>query len=370
MDVDTNPEAVTQLEALQNGGRTIPTVVFSDGSFAVNPGPQELAEKLGLTIRAANDYYDVIIIGGGPAGLTTAIYTAREDTPTLVIDRGGLGGQAAVTEMLDNVPGFHEGISGRDLAERLGLQVKRFGAETLVAQETTGITVINEYKLVRTAMGDEYCSKAVVLSPGSTYRRLGVPGEDKFIGAGIHFCATCDGPFYKGQDVLVIGGGNSGVQQAVYLTKFADKVTLIERGDRLLASSVLIDRAESDPKIEIFTNTTVQEFKGEHRVRSVVLEDLAHNTTREISPSGVFLFIGLVPNTAFLEGVVDLDKWGYILTGRDLPLREPMAGMLETSVPGIFAAGDARLGSTKQVAAATGEGATAALMVRQYLEHR
>ncbi|MFQ5933344.1 MAG: NAD(P)/FAD-dependent oxidoreductase [Dehalococcoidia bacterium] len=339
----------------------MPTVLFPDGTHYVNPSVQQLADKLSLTIRASGDFYDLTIIGGGPAGLMAAVYAAREDISTLVIDREALGGQAAITEKLDNFPAFDEGISGSELAERLGRQTRRFGAETLVAQEVEALSIQNGYKMVSTALGDEYCSMALLLSPGSTYKRLGVPGEDAFIAAGIHFCATCDGPFYAGQELLVVGGGNSGVQEAVFLTKFATKVTIVEISDELKASKILVERALSDPKIEVLTGTSVQEFKGEQRLKSVVLKDSRSGEVREVHPAGAFIFIGMVPNTGFLEGVVDLDPWGYIKTSSNM----------ETNVEGVFAAGDARVGSTKQVAAAVGEGATAALMVRHYLDtHR
>ena len=320
-----------------------------------------MAKKLDLTIKAEDTFYDLIIIGGGPAGLMSAIYTAREDISTLVIDRAALGGQAGITEMLDNFPAFPEGIGGPEFADRLGKQAKRFGAETLVAQEVQSITTQNGYKMVTTSLGDEYCARAIILCPGSTYRRLGVSGEEAFIGSGVHFCATCDGPFYQDQEILVVGGGNSGLQEGIFLTKFASKVTIVEIAEKLAASRILQDRAYSDPKIEVFTGTSVQEFKGNHRLKSVVLKDAKSGKTREIHPAGVFIFIGMVPNTAFLKDAVDLDRWGYIKT----------SATLETSVPGVFAAGDARLGSTKQVAAAVGEGATAALMVRHFLDtHR
>ena len=339
----------------------MPTVLFQDGTHYVNPSVQQLAEKLNLTIRAGGDFYDVIIVGGGPAGLMASIYTGREDISTLVIDSGALGGQAATTAMLENFPAFDEGIGGPELAERLGKQSRRFGAETLVAQDVTSIAVRNGYKLVTTSLGDEYCASAIILTPGATYRRLQVPGEDKFIGAGVHFCATCDGPFYQGEELLVVGGGDSGVQEGIFLTKFATKVTIIEISDSLKASKILQERAYSDPKVAVMTNTTVQEFKGDQRLRSVVLQNSKSGESQEISPAAAFIFIGLVPNTGFLKGVVDLDDWGNIKTSPSL----------ETNIEGIFAAGDARKGSTKQVAAAVGEGATAALMVRHYLEtHR
>lgn len=290
-----------------------------------------------------------------------AVYTTREDIPTLVIDSGALGGQAAITEKLENFPAFYEGIGGPELADRLDKQARQFGAETLVAQEVKSISIKNGYKLVTTALGDEYCARALILSPGATYKRLQVPGEDKFIGAGIHFCATCDGPFYKGKELLVVGGGDSGVQEGIFLTKFATKVTIVEITDELKASKILRERAYSDPKIEVITNTTVQEFKGDNRLRSVVLQNSKTRKSQETHPGAAFIFVGMLPNTGFLKGMVDLDDWGYIKTSLSL----------ETNVAGIFAAGDARVGSTKQVAAAVGEGTTAALMVRHYLEsHR
>ena len=299
----------------------------------------------------------MIIVGGGPAGLTAALYLAREDVSVLVVDRAALGGQAGITERIDNIPGFDAGVSGEEFAERLRRQIQRFGAEGLVAQEVESITGDGAHFVVKTSLGDSYRSRAVLLAPGSTYRKLNAPGEDQFIGAGVHFCATCDGPFYKGEPVLVIGGGNSGVQEAIFLTKFTDAVTLIERGDRLKASSVLVERAESDPKLTVRLNTSVTEFKGDDRLRSVVLRDNVAGAVEEQAFSAAFLFIGLAPNTQFLRGVVDLDQWGYIKARADL----------KTSAAGIYAAGDARLGSTKQIVAAAGEGATAALQIREYL---
>ena len=361
IDIDERPEAVEQLIALQNGGRTIPTVLYSDGTHMINPGPQELAAKLGLNVQAQSTFYDAIVVGGGPAGLTAALYLAREDVSTLVVDRGALGGQASITEKLDNVPGFPEGIDGAEFADRLTRQTRRFGAEAVVAQEVTSIGLDpNGYNLVRTSMGGRYYSKALLLTVGSTYRRLDVPGEERFIGSGVHFCATCDGPFYTAKQVVVVGGGNSGVQEGIFLTKFADKVTILDQGNYLTASPVLVERAQADPKIEVLNNTTVVEFNGKDRLDSVTLKDQRTDRTWDLKTAGAFLFIGLTPNTAFLRDVVDLDDGGYIKTSRTL----------ETNVPGVFAAGDSRVGSTKQVASAAGEGTTAALMIRDYLSGR
>ena len=349
------------LAGLQNGGRTIPTVLFADGTHMVNPGFQDLAPKLGLDVQAKCIFYDAIIVGGGPAGLTAAIYMAREDISTLVVDRGSLGGQAGMTESMENIPGFPEGIDGAEFAARLARQARRFGAEAVVAQEVTSIDLDPKgYIQVRTSAGGEYSSKALLLTPGSTYLRLGVPGEERLIGAGVHFCATCDGPSYRGKQVVVVGGGKSGVQEGISLTKFADKVTILERGDHLKASPVLIERANADPKIQVLTNTSVAEFIGRHQLNSVVLKDERTGRTWDDDVVGAFLYIGLTPNTGFLKGFVDLDDMGFIKTNR----------ALETNVPGVFAAGDSRVGSTKQVASAAGEGATAALMIREYLTGR
>ena len=213
--------------------------------------------------------------------------------------------------------------------------------------------------MVTTETGDEYSSKAFLLATGTRYRRLNVPGEDDLIGGGIHFCATCDGPFYKGQEVMVVGGGNSGIQEGLFLTKFATKVTILEAGERLVASQLLQEKAASKSEmIEIRLQQTVQEFRGNGHLESVLIKDLKSGAVEEMTPGGVFIFIGLDPNTDFLRGTVDLDERGFVATNKSF----------ETSIPGVFAAGDVRAGTTKQVASAVGEGATAAIMIRQFLE--
>jgi thioredoxin reductase (NADPH) len=276
----------------------------------------------------------------------------------LVIEKSGIGGQAGTTERIDNYPGFPEGITGEALVNNFQEHAERFGVEILSAQEISSISTDGDYRFVRTSSGDEYCSKAILLATGSEYRRLGVPGEEDFIGAGVHFCATCDGPFYKGKELVVVGGGNSGVEEGIFLTKFATKVTILDIGDSLKASQILQEKAMSHPQIEIMLNTSVQEFKGDSRLRSVVIKNVKTGDTQEILPGGIFVFIGLTPNTGFFKDVVELDEWGFVATKDNLA----------TSVGGIFAAGDVRARGTKQVASAVGEGATAALMIRQYLE--
>jgi len=300
----------------------------------------------------------VIIAGTGPAGLTAALYAAREGLDVLVIEKSGLGGQAGVTERLDNFPGFPDGIGGGEFADRLVLQARRFGVELLQAQEVIGLRAEEESRYVKTADGHEYGARAVLIVTGSTYRRLGVPGEDELIGAGVHFCATCDGPFYKGQHVAVIGGGNSAGEESLFLTRFADKVTILARGEALTASKVVIDKVEASPKVEVRYNTEVVELQGEGKLSGITLRNRSTGQTETIHPAGAFVFIGLSPNTGWLPPEIKRDQIGFVITD----------AMLQTSVPGVFAAGDARLGSTKQAASAAGEGATAALMIREYLK--
>ena len=358
VDIDQDEDARSYVQQVNNGRQIIPTIVFEDGSVLVEPSNAELAAKLGISPKARREFYDLIVVGGGPTGLTAALYAAREGIETLIIERSGVGGQAAITELIDNYPGFPLGIGGAKLADEMRAHSERFGVEILPAQAVTGVGAKGDYRMVSTESGDEYCSRTVLLAVGSRYRRLNVPGEEDLIGAGIHFCATCDGPFYKGQDMVVVGGGNSGVEEGLFLTKFASQVTVLEVRDRLGASQILREKAASHPKMQVRLNTTVQEFRGNGKLSSVVTKDVNTGVVEELRPGAVFIFIGLDPNTGFLRDIVDLDQWGFIKTG----------GTLETNIEGIFAAGDARTGSTKQVASAVGEGATVALMIRHCLE--
>jgi thioredoxin reductase (NADPH) len=358
VDVEQDAEGLAFVEKVNNGKRIIPTIVFEDQSCLVEPSNAELAAKLGLQTRAKMGYYDVICIGGGPAGLTTALYAAREGLDVLVIEKSGLGGQAGVTERLDNFPGFPDGIAGGDFADRLSAQARRFEVELLQAQEVTGIRREEESLYVSTADGAEYGARAILVATGSTYRRLGVPGEDDLIGAGVHFCATCDGPFYKGKPVAVIGGGNSAGEESLFLTRFADKVTILVRGEAMTASQIVIDKVLANPKIEVRYNTEVTQLHGEGKLSGLTVRDRKTGAIEMIHPAAAFVFIGLTPNTGWLPADIQRDPYGFILTN----------AMLETSVRGVFAAGDVRQGSTKQAASAVGEGATAALMIREYLK--
>ena len=358
VDIDQDEEGRRYVQEANNGRQIIPTILFEDGSILVEPSNAELAAKLGISPKAKREFYDLIVLGGGPAGLTAALYAAREGIETLIIERSGVGGQAGTTEMIENYPGFSHGVKGAELADEMKAQAERFEVEILPAQAVTSIMEKGDYRLVTTEAGDEYCSRALLLATGARYRRLNVPGEEDFIGAGVHFCATCDGPFYRGQDMVVVGGGNSGIEEGLFLTKFATKVTVLERSDRLKASQILREKADRHPQMEVRLNTMVREFKGNSKLTSVVVESVDTGKTEELTPGAVFIFIGLDPNTQFLRGVIDVDQWGSIKT----------SNTLETSMQGVYAAGDVRAGSTKQVASAVGEGATAALMIRQFLE--
>ena len=362
-DIEVDPDGVRTVQERNDGNDIIPTIIFPDGSHLSEPSNEELAEKIGLERTAMMHVYDLIIIGGGPAGLTTSIYAARENLQTLVIDSKGLGGQAGVTERLDNYPGFPEGIGGAELADRIVLQAQRYGVEMLQAVSVKSITSDGEEIDVETATGDHYHSRAALIATGSTYRMTGAPGEGDLIGAGIHFCATCDGPFYRGANQLVVlGGGNSGLEEGLFLTQFVDKVTIVQRGDRLTATKLLQDKVMVTPRMEVLLNREVVEFRpkddGSGKLGAVVLEDRESGATEELHPAGAFVFIGLDPNTGFVKGSVDLDDRGLIVTDMGL----------QTSMPGVFAAGDVRSGSTKQLASAVGEGAAAAIGIRRYLE--
>jgi thioredoxin reductase (NADPH) len=357
VDIERDSSGEELVERVNNGKRIIPTIVFEDGSTLVEPTNAELAAKLGLPTEAKMSYYDLIVVGGGPSGLTAALYAAREGFETLVIEQSGLGGQASVTERLDNFPGFPDGVSGAEFGDRLAEQARRFGVELLQAQTVTGLRVEDESRYVSTADGREYGARAVLLATGSQYKRLGVEGEEDFIGAGVHFCATCDGPFYKGRPVAVIGGGNSAGEESIFLARFASQVTILVRGDDLTASKLVADKVRQSPTVTVRPHVEVVAFQGDGKLKSVAIRDRQSGAEEEIQPAGVFVFVGLTPNTSWLPAEITRDDAGFIITH----------GMLETTIPGVFAAGDARAGSTKQAASAVGEGATAALGVRDYL---
>ncbi|TME66322.1 MAG: pyridine nucleotide-disulfide oxidoreductase [Chloroflexi bacterium] len=358
INIEEDAKGQAYVQKVQNGGLSIPTIVFGDGSILIEPSNAQLAAKLGLETKAKCEFYDLIVVGGGPTALTTAIYAARDGFDVLVIERSGLGGQAGITERLDNYPGFPEGVTGGEFANRIIEQAKRFGVELLSAQNVTRVGNDEDAHFVETDSGHIYRSNAVLIATGSTYKLLGVPGEEDFIGAGVHFCATCDGPFYKGREVAVIGGGNSAVEEAAFLTRFSPRVKILVRGSELSASKVAADKAKDSPAIEVSYNTEVAEFKGKNnRLETVVVKNRKTGETEEIHPAGVFVFVGLSPNSEPFKDIVKVDAQGFIMTGIDF----------QTSTEGIFAAGDVRAGSTKQLVSAAGEGAAAALAIREHL---
>ncbi len=358
IDIEEDLEGQAIVRELQKGGMTIPTIVFEDGAVLIEPSNAEVAAKLGLETKAKCEFYDLITVGGGPTALTTAIYAARDGYDVLVIERSGLGGQAGITEHLDNYPGFPEGVTGAEFAERIIEQAKRYGVELLSAQNVVQVGNDLDDHVVETDSGHKYRSNAVLIATGSTYKRLGVPGEDEYIGAGVHFCATCDGPFYKGREVAVIGGGNSAVEEAAFLTRFSPKVTLLVRGSQLTANKIASDKALNSPEMEVLFNTEVVEFKGkDSHLDTVVYRDIKTGETKELHVPGIFVFIGLSPNSEPFKDIAKVDAQGFIMTGIDF----------QTSTEGIFAAGDVRAGSTKQLVSAAGEGAAAALAIREHL---
>ncbi len=359
IDIEHDPEAMTFVEKVNQGKRIIPTIVFPDGEIMVEPSNAQLAAKLGLQTRAKREFYDVIVIGGGVAGLTAALYCSREGLDTLVIEKGAMGGQAGSTVRMENFPGFDEGISGAEFAERLTRQARRFGVEILQANEVKRIVPQRPFLCVNTGDGTEYGAKAVLMATGARYRRLNIPGEEQLIGSSVHFCATCDGAFYKDKRVLVVGGGNSGFEEGLFLTKFASEVDIVEFLPEVRASKVLQDAVANMSNMHVITNHALRELKGKRRLEGIVVEDRATGEIKQWQYDGVFIFIGLSPNSDPIKDQVDTTPQGFIRTDHTLM----------TSIPGLFAAGDVREGSTKQAAAAAGEGATAALMIREYLKN-
>ena len=359
VDIDNDSDAIAFVEKMNNGFRSIPTIVFPDGAVLVEPSNAQLAEKLGMQARAKRNFYDAIIIGGGPTGLTAATYLAREGVNALVIEKAGLGGQVSITQTLDNFPGFDEGIPGAEFAARLTRQAQRFGAEILQAQDVVSIDQDGQYLCVHTSDGAEYGATTVLLATGARYRRLGIPGEDDLIGSNVHFCATCDGAFYKGKKVLVVGGGNSGFEEGLFLTRFASQVDIVDHSPHAKASRILQEKVAEQKNMSVTVNHAVKELRAiGNQLDAVIVEDRATGEQKEWHYDGIFVFVGFSPNSDLAKGKADVDQWGSVVTDKTLM----------TSIPGLFAAGDVRAGSTKQAASAAGEGASVALMMRQYLQ--
>lgn len=362
MDIDSNPAAKVVAQHFTNGRSAIPVVVW-DNKVLEEPSNDELLSALGMEETEMDTQqtptHDVIMIGAGPAALSAAVYTTREDIDTLLFERGVVGGLAAVTDKIDNYPGFPEGVEGLKLADNLRLQAERFGA-VIELGEVLKITDEGELKRLETTSGD-MLARAVLIATGSDYKKIGVPGEKEFYARGVHYCATCDGAFYRDKRLAVVGGGNSAVQESLFLTRFATHIDLLVRST-LKASEVLqhdLEEAVKAGKITVHLHTTTDEIAGaDNHVTKVIGTDTETSKKVEFEIDGVFIFVGLKPNSEFLAGSdIELDEIGFVKTDKHL----------QTSMKGVFAAGDIRSGATMQIATAVGEGATAALVIREYL---
>jgi thioredoxin reductase (NADPH) len=299
--------------------------------------------------------YQVVIVGGGPAGLTAGLYCARARFNTLLVERGIIGGQITNAERVENYPGFPQGISGIDLGRLIHEQATNYGLETLRA-EVTKVVPRRRHNLISTSEGD-FVAEAVVIASGSQYRRLGVPGEDKFVGRGVSYCATCDGPLFRDKKVAVIGGGDTAITDALYLTKFASSVKVVHRRSQLRASKILQERAMAEPKLEFLWDSVPAEIEGDEVVEKVMLKSTKNAKISVVELAGIFVAIGSEPNSAEWRGLLPLDEQGYIITNE----------LMETNIPGILAAGDIRHSSARQVITAAGDGATAAMSATRFL---
>ena len=335
IDIDTDPDAIERLKQLQNGGQIIPTVIYADGTHEVNPSDEALARRIGLTVEAVRSAYNLVIVGGGPAGLAAAIYAAREGIDAVVVEASALGGQAGISDRIDNYPGFPEGISGGELADRFVAQARRYGVELLSAVSVSAIKHDGEDLVTKLASGQKLVSHAVIVATGSTYRRLGVPGEDDLIGAGVHFCATCDGPFYKGADeIVVIGGGNSALEEGLHLSEFAKRVRVLARNG-LTASPVF--RSGSSPTRSSASTpawTSWRSRAARRRFAAVVAKDRGSGESHRFPAAAAFVFVGLTPNNSFLDDSVKRDAAGFLVTSP--PWRRPWRA---SSPPATFAPG-------------------------------
>jgi thioredoxin reductase (NADPH) len=382
MDIELSKEA-QQLAAYANCDTLhLPLVVFADGSSAMQPTNTLIAEKIGLKTRAQKEFYDLIIVGGGPAGLAAAVYGASEGLRTVMIEREAPGGQAGTSSRIENYLGFPGGLSGGELAHRAVTQAKRFGVEILTPQECKGIRVENQYRFVQLTDGSEISCHAMILALGVSWRRLDIPGLERLTGAGVYYgAAQTEAMSCQGEEVYIVGGANSAGQAAMYFSKYAHKVTMLVRGESLTKSmsQYLIDQIADTPNISVKANSSVVEAKGETRLEAITIENTLTGEKQTVTATSLFIFIGAVPRTDWLDGVIKRDERGFILTGPYLPRdnngrikgwtlpREPY--LLETNVPGVFAVGDVRHGSVKRVASGVGEGSISVQFVHQYLSN-
>jgi thioredoxin reductase (NADPH) len=314
-------------------------------------------EVMSLRVKRSNpnEIYQVVIIGGGPAGLTAGLYCARSRFNTLLIEKGIIGGQITNAERVENYPGFPKGISGIELGQLIHEQATSYALETLLA-EVIKVVPSPRHNLVSTSEGD-FVAESIIIASGSQFRKIGVPGEDKFVGKGVSYCATCDGPLFKGKTVAVIGGGDAAITEALYLSKFASSVKVIHRRSQLRASKILQERAMSEPKIKFIWDVVVTQIEGAGVVKQLMLKNTKNAKISILELAGVFVAIGSEPNSAQWRGLLPLDEAGYIITNE----------LMETKIPGIFAAGDVRHNSARQAITAAGDGATAAMAAKRFL---
>jgi thioredoxin reductase (NADPH) len=378
LDVETDPQARVLLDLAQIDAGSLPALVLDDGEVLVTPDLHEVAQRIGLQVRATRSAYDLVVVGAGPAGLAAGVYGASEGLSTLVLECNAPGGQAGTTSRIENYLGFPVGLSGADLTLRAREQAIRFGAEILVPAEVAGVRRADPYTVVRLADGTEVSASVLLVASGVNYRTLDVPGAAELTGVGVYYGAgRAEGVDHAGGRVFVTGGGNSAGQAAVFLAQFAASVTLMVRGDDLTSSMsrYLIDRLEASEKITVEYRTEVAGALGSRRLEALRLR-INGTEEREVAADALFVFVGQAPRTSWLEGVVRMDDHGFVLTGGDLqlaPAEWPLAVPplpLETSVPGVFAAGDVRHASVKRIASAVGEGAMAVRFAHERLSGR
>ncbi|HWP02113.1 MAG TPA: FAD-dependent oxidoreductase [Gemmatimonadaceae bacterium] len=380
LDVETDSVARALVAPLSNELARLPVVLFPDGPALVQPALRALAERLGMQTRPQRPFYDLLVVGAGPAGLAAAVYAASEGLRTVLVERDVPGGQAGTSSQIENYLGFPGGITGADLARRAVAQARRFGAELLTTQEVVRVRREDPYRIATLSDGSELASYTVLVTTGMEVRRLEAPGVDALVGAGIYYgAALSEAAIYRGQHVAIVGGANSAGQGALFFARYARRVTMLVRGHSLEASMAryLVDRLRETPNVEIRTGTVVSGVRGSSRLEAIQIESVGGAARSELEADAMFIFIGQAPRTSMVAGLVELDAKGFVVTGPDLVAggRRPPGWNLErdpyfyeTSVPGIFAAGDARHGSGKRVAAAAGEGAATVGMVHQYLQ--
>lgn len=376
LDIESNQEAQQLVTyAGEKDNPCLPLVLLPDGKKLVKPSTSDLAQQVGMQTEATNPFYDLVIVGGGPAGLAAAVYGASEGLRTVMVEREAPGGQAGTSSRIENYLGFPVGLSGSDLARRAVTQAKRFGVEILTPQEATDIRLEDNYRTVTLSDGSEISCHAMILAMGVAWRRLSVPGIEKFTGAGVYYgAAQTEAKACQDEEVYVVGGANSAGQAAMYFSKYASKVRMLVRGESLTKSmsQYLIDQIAETDNIEVMTFHSVVEAKGEDRLEAILVKDSQTDEVKTFKTNSLFIFIGAVPSTDWLEGVVLRDKRGFIYSGPDIPNETPWPldrdrFLLETNVPGIFAVGDVRHGSVKRVASGVGEGSICVQFVHRYL---